>query len=101
MRTPMNSVIEPHLVVVRSKAAWDGDVMIDDMVASSGFGLAESGVVGEVGRDEADEQRDAQPPCLQPVLLEGASQGQADAHRHGRAYGGGDSRARRRALPAG
>src|SRR5699024_918933 len=101
MRKPMNSVIEPHLVVVRSKAAWDGDVMIDDMMASSGFGLAESGVVGEVGRDEADEQRDAQPPFLQPARLEGASQEYADAHRHGRDDDGDDMRGRLRELTEG
>ena len=65
----MKSVIEPQRVVVRSKAACEGEVMIDDMMCSSGFGQAETGIVGEVGGDEADEQGDSQPPFLEPVRL--------------------------------
>lgn len=38
MRNPMNSVIEPHRLVVRSNAACEGDAMIDDVFSPQASG---------------------------------------------------------------
>jgi hypothetical protein len=64
--------------------------MIGDMADTSGFRKAETGVVGEVCGDEADEQGDPETPFLEPAQFEAIGQEQADAHDHGRDDDGDD-----------